>query len=375
MIHKSIVIVGGGPVGLSLALLLSEQGKNVTIIDQGYNKNSDGRILALSFASFEIIGKWLNYKTNKIATSINTVQISHSGLGISQIKADALGLDNLGYTVKYSDVCNQLLEQVKLKQNIQIIIANVTSVHDGSGYATIEYQQSDKLELLTCDLLIMAEGGKLLQNIAKKVDFDYEQQAIIFPIKTKVTHNNIAYERFAKNGPLVLLPYDNYYVVVWSLANSIANNLLRDHDELLKLLNEEFTNRLGGAMLLSNPVSFPLRLTQTKKRFFKRMVVIGNSAQTVHPVSAQGLNLGLRDVYALSELLSEDQEIHLKTLNDYDSLRNTDSNIIIGFTHLLATKLESQNFIMKHVRGAGLVALSNLPVAQNFIARSLIFGV
>lgn len=375
MIHESIVIIGGGPVGLSLALLLSGQGKNVTIIDQGLSKNNDGRILALSYASFDIIGKWLDTESSQIRTPINTVQISHNGLGVSQINSDQLHLDSLGFTIKYSDVCEQLLLEVKSRDNIKLIIADVINVEDGIGYATIEYQNIDDRHLLTCDLLIMAEGGKLLQMIAKKVDYDYEEQAVVFHITTKEKHNNIAYERFAKNGPLVLLPYDKHYVVVWSLKNELANQVIHDKNKLTEMLDEEFTNRLGGADIINKPISFPLKLIQTKQKFFKRMVVVGNSAQTVHPVSAQGLNLGLRDVFALAELLSKDVNINLKSLASYDSVRNMDSNAVIGFTHLLATKLESQNFIIKHLRGAGLIGLSNLPFIQNFIARSLIFGV
>ncbi|MDD3266910.1 MAG: FAD-dependent monooxygenase [Burkholderiales bacterium] len=375
MIHKSIIIIGGGPVGMSLALLLSEQGKNVTILDQGLSKNNDGRILALSYASFDIIGKWLNHKSSQIRTPINTVQISHNGLGVSQIKAEALNLDSLGFTIKYSDVCEQLLAEVRSRSNIQLVIADVTRAVDGNGYAYVEYQDGINKHLLTCDLLIMAEGGKLLQNIAKKINHDYEEQAVIFHIKTKEKHNNIAYERFAKNGPLVLLPYNKHYVVVWSLKNELASQVVYDEKYLTEMLDKEFTNRLGGATIIDKPISFPLKLVQTKQKFFKRMVVVGNSAQTVHPVSAQGLNLGLRDVMALADLLSNDKEINLKNLVNYDSLRNMDSNAVIGFTHLLATKLESQNFMMKHLRGAGLIGLSNLPVLQNFIARSLIFGV
>lgn len=375
MSHKSIVIIGGGPVGLSLALMLSRQGKKITIIDQGYDKAQDGRILALSYASYKILSDVNAWPDNLSTTNIDTVQISHSGLGISQITAKSVNLDSLGFTVKYTDVCNSLMKQVLDNSNINMIIGNVVTVYDSNGYAYIEYENDNVKYILTCDLLVMAEGGKLLTGMDKKIYHDYRQQALIFHIKTKEKHKNIAHERFAGIGPLVLLPYDDHYVVVWSLNNDLAEEFKQDHGQMIMQLDKEFTKRLGGASLLKSPVSFPLRLIQTKHRVHKRMVLIGNSAQTVHPVSAQGLNLGLRDVSILNEILSSVDDVNGADIQIYDDIRNKDANVVIGFTHFLATKLEYRNKLVDHFRGAGIIGLSNIPALQNFVARSLIFGI
>lgn len=376
MSHKSILIVGGGPVGLALALKLSSQGKRVTVIDQGIDKHSDGRILALSYASYQILHNLNAWPLgDDAATQINTVQISHTGLGISQIKAKFLNLPELGFTIKYADLCDCLFEQLKSQPNIELLIGNVSKVADGDGYSYVEYVVNDVTYVLTCDLLVMAEGGKLINNLAKKINYEYQQTALIFHIKTREKHNNTAHERFAGVGPLVLLPYKNHYVVVWSLPTNTAEQFNDNHEIMLEKLNYEFTSRLGGAKLISKPVSFPLKLVQVKKRAYKRMVVIGNSAQVVHPVSAQGLNLGLRDMLLLSDLLARTDVINDINLSKYHELREADASAVIGFTHFLATKLDAKGELLKHLRGVGLIGLSNLPLLQNYIARSLIFGV
>jgi 2-octaprenyl-6-methoxyphenol hydroxylase len=92
-------------------------------------------------------------------------------------------------------------------------------------------------------------------------------------------------------------------------------------------------------------------------------------------VSAQGLNLGLRDVQVLSGILAKNNKIEITDVAVFDKLRDKDAAAVINFTHFLATKLESKSKTVGHLRGVGIIALSNMPPVQNFVARSLIFGV
>lgn len=360
-----------------MALMLAKHGKHVTIIDQGLTKNNDGRILALSFASHRLLDDINAWGYNLACTAINTVQISHNGLGVSQIVADKLNLPTLGYTVKYADICESLLQQVKNNSLINLVTAEVTSVQSNAVYSIIEYQLNGTINLLTCDLLIMAEGGKLLNNIiTKKTDYKYNQQALVFHIKTQEPVANLAHERFGGIGPLVLLPYQNEYVVVWSLPDTLAIELKNNHEKLIQILNNQFTRRFGKVELASIVSSFPLQLIQVEKRTYHKMVVIGNSAQTVHPVSAQGLNLGLRDASMLCEQIVKAENIDNINFMKYELERKCDADAVITFTHYLATKMESNSYsVVNHARGAGIIALSNLPLVQNHLANSLIFGI
>lgn len=374
MIHKKIVIVGGGPVGLSMALLLAQNKKQVTLIDNAVDKKSDGRMLALSYASYQILESLGGWKEDAV-TPIDCVNISHHGLGVSEIKSSKLNLKHLGYTIKYADLCGKLSDKVTANSLIEKVAAQVIEVNDGANYATIAYQLDNKEYLITADLIIMAEGGQLLGDELKKISYDYQQYAIVAHIKTKVKSSHTAYERLTTKGPLVLLPYEDHFVVVWSLPTQLARSLTENPTAFIARLDDEFTARLGGAELISDLSSYPLHLVQLKKRMLERVVMVGNSAQIVHPVSAQGLNLGLRDIVTLNRLIIGNTEIDPGYLQKFDELRKQDANHVIGFTHFLASSSERSGKFFDYIRAAGLITLSNSPLIQDWIARSLIFGV
>lgn len=374
MLHQKIIIAGGGPVGLTLALYLARQNKEVMVIDQKFDYHQDGRVLALSYASMQILARVNGWLSTKVSP-IRCVQISHSGLGISNIKAESVGLPELGYTIAYSDLCDHLLNQVKSHTNIQLLNAKINQVSDSSGYAVLDCTDLASNSLTyTCELLIMAEGGKLLATDKKKIEHDYQQKAVIAKIKVKAPIGEVAFERFTKVGPLVLLPYNDVYVVVWALENELAEKVLADSDLFVRMLDEHYTNRLGGASLSGGISSFPLKLTQAQTRLKKRLILLGNSAQTVHPISAQGLNLGLRDVATLAHLLEANQEIDFDRIAQFDGFRSNDANSVIGFTHFLASFVEKPGQLFQHLRGVGIIGLSNLPFIQNKIAKRLIYG-
>ena len=163
-------------------------------------------------------------------------------------------------------------------------------------------------------------------------------------------------------------------MVVWALDNELAEKVLIDNDLFIKMLDEHYTTRLGGASLSGSISSFPLKLTQAQTRLKKRLILLGNSAQTVHPISAQGLNLGLRDVATLAHLLEANQEINPDNIQRFDEFRSNDANSVIGFTHFLASFVEKPGRLFQHLRGAGIIGLSNLPFIQNKIAKRLIYG-
>lgn len=373
MIHQQIVIIGGGPTGLSLGLELASQNKSVVIFDKAINKNIDKRVLALSYASQQILSKLGAWPKN--ATAINCVQISHTGFGISNIFAKSLNLEHLGFTVEYCELCSILIKLIEEQILIKVVEAEVTKVIDGDNFVTISYQQDGIEQWLTSDLVIMAEGGSLLQQKELKLSHDYQQEALVTHVRMKETTSAIAYERFAKHGPLVLLPFQDHYILVWSLKIGLSQKLKNDPQRLNEELEYEFTRRLGGSTIIGQISTFPLKLAQAQWRVKKRIILIGNSAQMVHPISAQGLNLGLRDVQVLAHLLGQSQALNFEILRKFDLLRNKDASAVIGFTHALASFVEGNKRYKRHLRGAGIVALSNLSFVQNFIAHSLIFGI
>lgn len=378
MQDKKIIIVGGGPIGLTAALQLAKQGKFVTILDSDKSKNNDGRVLAISYASYTFLNQ-LGVWRDSLATKINTVHISYEGLGVSKIKSSDVQLDNLGFTIKYSDICNLLYEQIKnYSNNIEILKGFAKEIKSYKDYATISYNNINDHQILgqlKADMLIIAEGGDIKFPDIEYNNFDYQQIAIIAQFKPQVPHKNIAYERFDKYGPMVLLPYNESYILVWSIQKDFALDIF-NNNSLSEYLNNGFMKRFGEIKLSDDIYKFPLKLQVAKTRVLNKIVLVGNSAQTVHPISAQGMNLGLRDVQTLTNLLQySDENTIFESLNDYNKMRNNDVKLITGFTHLLARFLKSKLLFRDHLKGLGIIGLSNFPLLQNQITNYLIFGI
>ena len=371
MQHKQITIVGGGPIGLSCALLLAKSGIGVTVLDDGTAKQNEGRVRALSYASIAMLKDLKVWPDNR-ATPIQRVHISHSGLGISNILANDVNLPCLGYTIKYTDIYNSLDFAANKCPNITRQKCSATQVIPGVNFATIEYNEGSVTNYLTSDLVIMAEGGKIKINDIEYKEHDYAKCAITAEISASKKHQNIAYERFDSNGASVFLPHGDNFVLVWSLPKDEAKEIIQQNNLIEKLAQLPFMKRFGKIELAGKVFSFPLKLQVAKTRVLDRIVLIGNSAQTLHPISAQGMNLALRDASLLAEMIIGGKLDPQQSMENYDRLRRKDARTVIGFTHALARFLEHDN--VNHLRGAGIIALSNCKPLQNVIANSLIFG-
>lgn len=388
MQHREIVVIGGGPISYTLAIHLATKNIYVTILEDDYNYNLvDARVLALSYASYHYLNS-LNIwaKDPQFSSPINKVHVSHDGLGISIINASDVLLPSLGFTIKYNDLMVMLRKKISQIPQIVLKKCRVVAVSSSRNHATIDYVTNEHKipETLTANLAIVAEGGKLVIDSVKYESFDYKQTAIVATLETSKLSTEIAYERFCADGAFVLLPYNSYFVMVWSVNTS------KYHTEQCKTLtnidilsnyikSNKFFNRFGKIKVLGQISTYPLFKRVAKNKTLDSVVLIGNSAQTLHPVSAQGLNLGLRDVRILCENINladfygiRDQQFNLQS---FDKLRMLDSSQTANITHYLAKFADIDNQFIKHLRGVGLIGLSNCKRLQNKIVNNLIFGI
>ena len=191
-------------------------------------------------------------------------------------------------------------------------------------------------------------------------------------MRPQYAHNNIAYERFTAHGPLAVLPVqDDHCALIWTQpSNASQTYLAMDDSQFLRALQKAFGYRLGVLQEVGQRSAYPLALTVSHSLTQDNAVLIGNAAQSVHPVAAQGFNLGLRDVQTLVNILKQADTSDLSALlHNYQHTRQQDRDHVIKLTDNLTRLFAPQLGPIKAVRSLGLRMIANLPVAQRSVLR------
>lgn len=381
-----VLIVGGGMVGASLAVALQTLPLKIGLIEAfrfgGAEQPSyDDRSIALAYASSRIyqgIGLWQALQHG--VEAIQHIHISDRGhFGATRLSAAGEGVPALGYVVE-SRVLGQALYQ-QLQQGVvtPFVPAKVFALQQQPECVTVSIERDGVVDTLQTRLLVVADGTQsrlreLLGITVKR--HDYQQTALIANVTTREPHRNTAYERFTPQGPLALLPLtQGRYSLVWTHANAAveASMALTDADFLRKL-QAEFGYRQGTFTKVGQRATYPLVLQKAEREVAGRAVLIGNASHALHPVAGQGLNLGLRDVATLADLLATaartgEDAGNASLLQTYAAQRQADYAQVIPYTDSLV-KLFSNDFApLAHARAAGLLAVDRLPVLRHWLAR------
>lgn len=353
---KPVVIIGGGPAGMALALALHRNGVASRIVDarpRGAAKG-DARILALSHGSrliLESLGVWGGIPH----TPIKTIHISHAGgLGRTLIRAAEEKVPALGYVLAAGDLATALDTAVA---SARICYADNTPAPD----------RSDAL------LTVHAEGR--IEDTSDVRTRDYGQHAVICMARGADAHENIAWERFTPAGPVALLPCKDEYAIVLTCPSGDSERIAALNDvDFLALLQERFGLRVQLAGVGPRLI-YPLGLKLRKTAIGERAVWIGNAAQTLHPVAGQGFNLALRDIAELADTLVDASDPgDARLLASYAARRCCDRTATVGFTDGLVRLFSNDWVPLRHLRGAGLLMLDLLPSARSFLARRMMLG-
>ena len=390
--HYDIVIVGGAMTGTTLALALSAfTNAKMTIavlerqpVKQHQQSGFDARCIALSDSSCQkfsqIIlpdGQNLWQKIQPFSTHIEQIHVSDKGhSGIVEFSAREFHLQQLGAVVELQQVGQILLQAVEQSDNIDYLcpvqIAHIERSQDGVKISL----KNDRT--LTAQLLIGADGTKSevasAVNISQEMLHDYGQTAIIANVQTQQPHQNRAFERFTTEGPLALLPMkDNLISLVWCVRH--ADELLQaDESTFLTRLQQQFGWRLGRFQRCGQRFAYPLTLSRAAQHVQARTVLIGNAAQTLHPIAGQGFNLGIRDVMTLANILSyaylQQQEIGDDALlQQYENKRKADQKQMIQLTDGLLTIFANNLLPLQIGRNLGLMALAQSSMLRQYFAK------
>ena len=382
-----IVIVGGGPVGSVLALALQQQKVPFTMLEaraKGASHN-DKRALALSYGSRLILEKlnvWHAVEAN--ATAINTIHISQrGGLGRTKLNAADHNMPAIGYVLPYGALTQALDAALDLNFGLKNVIyeAEATEIKPSHLHSSVTFMHNQQSKTLQSALSIVADGGRSLGEVEgiKKETKEYGHDALVTKVRAELPHNNIAYERFTPQGPMALLPNgERDFSLVWTGLQANIHALAGLPDIVfLKQLHEVFGDRVGQFLSVEKRMSFPLKLSTLKPSTAPHLAVIGNAAQTMHPVAGQGFNVGMRDAWTLTDLiLNTPQEKwgNEAMLAQYTKARLRDTRGGILFTDLLVNVFGNEIIGLQAARGLGLGALQLMIPLKNILVSKMSFG-
>jgi 2-octaprenyl-6-methoxyphenol hydroxylase len=332
------------------------------------------------------------------------------------LTAAEIGVPALGYVMNHHDVFRAMHEALKECDIDYLTGAQVTHLETGAAQGKIEFQHDGVTKKATARLLVLADGGRLaaqIEGVTQHVH-DYEQWAVVARVRTERfaysaitssarlvltavrglttrlprktssgqksaarTQPGVAYERFTPEGPVALLPSGKYFSLVWTVPPSVAEEILAlDDAAFLARLHSHFGDRLGKFTEADKRSGFPLSLKYATPITSRRAVLVGNAAQTLHPVAGQGFNLGLRDAWELAEeVLDSPANIGSPAmLARYRDKRRLDSSGGRMFTDSLVKLFSNDDLVLDSMRSMGLGALDCLPPVKRFVARRMMFG-
>lgn len=374
-----LIIVGGGPVGAAAAAALADSGLSVLVLEARAGPASDDRrSLALSHGSRLILQRIGVWDVHLARTSIQSIHVSQrGGFGRVTLRAADAGLPALGYVVSYAGLQAALDRRLAACTGLVLRGARVTLIDGGAESAQIRYEHAGIVGEATAPLVVIADGGELAQSAARYAMHDYRQSAVVASVLCGVPHGNQAFERFTDAGPIALLPFESGYALVWTTTPAHAQALgTMSERGFLDTLQHEFGGRAGRFEQVRGRAVYSLALRVARAAVEPRVLLLGNAAQTLHPVAGQGLNLGLRDAFELARSLQYDPDAARRRtfVEHFRNQRRLDRGGSILLTDGLVRAFSSAAPGLSWLRGCGLTVLDCLPPAKRMFMSRMVFG-
>jgi 2-octaprenyl-6-methoxyphenol hydroxylase len=381
-----VAIVGGGLVGASLAAALARGHLKIALLESASppagEASWDERCIALNAGSrsiFESIGVW--DALERFAEPIVWTHISERGkFGVARFTAAEAGLPALGYNVPVRALGQVLWQRLEHADGVELISpARVREVRGETDRVVLGIEGPARR--IDAKLVVAADGAQSAVRTLLGVEArtrDYEQRAIVTAVRTTRAHRGCAYERFTPDGPIALLPKpEGACSLVWTVPADRADEMLGwDEEQFLRAAQAAFGERLGRFTALGHRAAFALSQVLSDQLTAPRVIFAGNAAQSLHPVAAQGFNLGLRDVATIAELVADAADPGAaELLAEYERRRSRDRELVSGFTDRLVRLFSNRVPALRGLRHLGLLALDVLPpVKEAVMYQNLGFG-
>jgi len=382
-----ILIAGGGMVGATLACALAGNGARIALLEAvppaaGGQPSYDDRGLSLSLSSIRIldaVGIWPDL--GAAGTPIRHIHVSDRGhFGFVRLHASELGLDAFGCVVVAREFGRVLNQRITTLPDVDFLCpVQIGAVAVNSAHVSLDLKHEGEARRVSGRLLVAADGAH--SGIASQLGImnrvkDYGQTAIVANVTPQRHLPNTAFERFTDTGPVALLPLsEERYVMVYCVKTSERDACMELGGEAFReRLQQRFGRRLGRIIKVGARKSYPLQLVEPERQVHERIVLLGNSAHTIHPNGAQGLNLCLRDLAGLVErlipaLAAGGDPGASALLSDYLAERLPDQRRIIGFSDRLAELFGNQLPLRVAARDAGMLLTDLIPALKRDFAR------
>lgn len=382
-----VVIVGGGPVGLTLALALvrSIAGVRVALVDRrAFTVPRDQRASAIAAGVrrvFESLGLWEALAPH--ASPILRMKITDSGTGdisrplFLRFEGEVAPGEPFAHMLPNTATVGALLAALEGKVDFLAPVEVTGHAADG-GLARVVLKGGDEV---VAPLVVAADGGnsamRAMAGIAT-VGHDYGQSGIVTTIGHELDHEGTAYEHFRPAGPFASLPLSGRRSsLVWTERTEAAARYRQLSPAEAAPVIESVMGSSLGAVTVEEPLQvFPLRLQIARAFIAPRLALVGDAAHVVHPIAGQGLNLGLRDVAALAEVVVEAMRLGLDhgapdVLERYQRWRRFDTALMAMVTDVMNRLFSNDVAPVRALRDFGLGVVDRLPPLKDaMIARA-----
>jgi 2-octaprenyl-6-methoxyphenol hydroxylase len=383
--EKQLVILGGGLSGMITALAMASLGQKILLVEHkdffGDDFLKDPRTTALTAFSQDFlhaIGVWHDLEpfTNKL----NDIYVVDDEKPIMLRFDGTTDTQKMGCMIENTHLIATLRDLVSQNTNISVLSSvSYKIVENREDQAIVNISEGNTSYLITTDLVLVCDGRN--SDVRKKyfstsVEKDYAQKAVTFIVNHEKEHESTAVEHFKQNGPFAILPLRDQHSssVVWCLNDRYANMLQHiSKEEFMYLLQENFGAFLGKISLRDNiwPLTFfPLKASIVDRYYNNSLVLIADSAHTIHPLAGQGLNQGIKDISALHGLVQNSAFIDnkLSLLREYEKMRASDNKNMFIITDTINAMFSSSSSILRYFRQMAFKIIESTP----FIKKSII---
>ncbi|MCW9033323.1 MAG: UbiH/UbiF/VisC/COQ6 family ubiquinone biosynthesis hydroxylase [Rhodospirillales bacterium] len=392
MAEVDVLVIGGGMVGMSLSVALADAGIKTAVVERhapgkDLDQDFDGRTCSLAHASamiFEGLGVWPFLAAD--AGPIYDIRVVDGNFkdGISSLflhyNHEDVGDDPFGYIVENRVIRSGLAQRAAALKPLKVYAPAAVEelVHDSHG---VEAKLNDG-KTIKARLAVAAEGkfSPTRDNAGISTrQYDYKQTAIVCSVGHQEPHDGVAVELFLPSGPFAMLPMTgNRMNLVWTETTELAQNYLSlDDGPFLQEVKKRFGDWLGDLELLGPRFSYPLSLQTSNAYTDTRLALIGDAAHVIHPIAGQGLNLGLRDVAVLAEVIVDAHRLGLDVgsgtvLENYENWRRPDVFAMATVTHSLNKLFSNDIAPLRLARDLGLAAVDKAgPLKRLFMRHAM----